>query len=141
LSRWSPCNDKARRTILQGESVDQCPHDDRNLVSQRVDRHRDELLLEAKRDHSMNRRKQAAGCHAQFGHGTLWKQLREGTTDVAKEVHLFVDDPLRNCLAGADAVLEQGAPKFDVRSGEVAIGDRDAHQLFARGASRDSLDG
>jgi drug/metabolite transporter (DMT)-like permease len=118
---------------LTGKSVDHRRHNDRNLVSQRVDRHRDELPIQTERYHSMNRRKQASSRHAQFRNGTLWKEHRKRTVDVTKQVHLFVYDRLRNCFARTHAVLEQRAPELDILCGEVAIGDSDANQRFARG--------
>ena len=63
---------------------------------------------------------------------SLWKQRRERPVDVAEQIHLFADRPFRNRLARRHPVLEQRAPEFEIFRGEIAIGDRDAHQRLAR---------
>ena len=70
--------------------------------------------------------------HAEFSRRAVWKQRSERVVDVPKQIHLFVDRPFRHRLVRRHPVLKQRAPQFEIFGGEIAVGDRDAHQRLAR---------
>ena len=85
-----------------------------------------------KQHHAVYGREEAACRHAEFSRRAVWKQRSERVVDVPKQIHLFVDRPFRHRLVRRHPVPKQRAPQFEIFGGEIAVGDRDAHQRLAR---------